>query len=115
MLKKVYLFSCLVFVSSCEQIDCVGLAEIYRKDECVIIVKELLYKDSVHRFEIIGKSLYSAKDTIYKEENRWFCTFYNKISINDTIIKRKGELIFNIYKKDTVLSLPWECEGKIYK
>ncbi len=37
------------------------------------------------------------------------------ISKGDTIIKKKGELIFSIHKKDTIYNFNWECDGKIYK
>ena len=40
--------------------------------------------------------------------------YKNEIEIGDTIIKRKGELTFNIHKKDTIISHEWECEGKTY-
>lgn len=36
------------------------------------------------------------------------------MSVGDTLIKQKGELVFYIHKKDTILSIPWECEGKVY-
>lgn len=31
--------------------------------------------------------------------------------LGDTIIKREGETILNIHKKDTILAWSWECEG----
>ncbi|WP_291051589.1 hypothetical protein [Empedobacter sp. UBA2044] len=48
------------------------------------------------------------------EENRWWANYRNQINIGDTIIKRKGELTFNIHKKDTIISHEWECDGKTY-
>jgi len=46
---------------------------------------------------------------------RWWSSYLDKLSIGDTIIKRKGELVFSIHKKDTILSFPWICEGQVYK
>jgi len=63
----------------------------------------------------LGKSLRTGKDTLYFKENRWFCKYYKNIEKGDTIIKRKGELLFNIHKKNAVLTFNWECEGKVYK
>jgi hypothetical protein len=45
----------------------------------------------------------------------WWATYKKHIKIGDTIIKRNGELVFSIHKKDTVLSFNFECEGKVYK
>lgn len=113
MYKFILLFS-ILFVS-CEKIDCQKLSQIKREYECLLIVKNLNDNSSVYNFEIEGRSLKSKKDTLYKQENRWFCSYYKYIEKGDTIIKRKGELIFNIHKKDTILSFNWECEGKTYK
>jgi hypothetical protein len=112
---KYLVFLVSLLCSSCMNIDCSKLAESYRVDKCLIIVKNIPDNKSVYNFEILGKSLSTKKDTLYVEENRWFCTYYKNIEKGDTIIKRKGELTFNIHKKDTILTFNWECEGKIYK
>ncbi len=112
---KYLLFPIILLYFSCVNIDCSKLAESYRVVECLIIVKNIPDNESVYNFEILGKSLRTGKDTIYTEENRWFCKYYKNIEKGDTIIKRKGELTFNIHKKDTVLTFNWECEGKVYK
>lgn len=113
-LKCLILLTPILFVS-CLNIDCVGLSKIYKNYECLIIVNEIPDKEAVNNFEIIGESIKTGKDTVYKEDNRWFCTYYKKMEKGDTIIKRKGDLIFSIHKKDTILNFNWECEGKIYK
>ena len=112
--KIIYSIFITSFFSSCN-IDCKKIAEIDRQDNILIIVKKIPDSTDVVYFKIVGKTVKTGKDTIYDEENRWFCTYYPYISIGDTIIKHKGELTFNIHKKDTILSFPWECEGKIYK
>jgi hypothetical protein len=93
--------------------DCVEVSKIYRENECLIIVKDIPHKYGAD-FEINGRSLKTGKDTLYDEENRWFCNYYENIEKGDTIIKKKGELVFSIHKKDTILKFNWECEGKIY-
>lgn len=105
----------LVLLSSCGNIDCIELSKIYRNYKCHLIVKNLNDSSSIHNFDVTGISLKSKKDTLYKQENRWFCTYYAYIEKGDTIIKNEGELTFNVHKKDTILSFDWECEGKIYK
>ena len=109
----VFLISLLCF--SCMNFDCSKLAESYRVVECLIIVKNIPDNKSVYNFEILGKSLSTGRDTLYIEENRWFCKYYKNIEKGDTILKRKGELVFSIHKKDTILNFNWECEGKVYK
>ena len=98
---------------SCE-IDCKGISEMRLNNECLIVVKKIPDQESVVRFKIIGKSITTGKDTVFNEQNRWFCHYLKNLSEGDTIIKRKGELTFNIHKKDTILSFPWRCNGKVY-
>ncbi|HRB70958.1 MAG TPA: hypothetical protein PK776_03835 [Flavobacterium sp.] len=113
MRKLIFLFSILIV--SCEKIDCEKLSQIKREYECLLIVENLNDSTSVYNFDVSGVSLKTNKDTLYKQENRWFCSYYKQIKKGDTIIKRKGELIFSIHKKDTIMSFNWECEGKTYK
>ena len=116
-MKKTFLTSIIITIllQSCK-VDCDAIAEIERQTKCLIIVKEIPLKEvSRHNFYVKGKSLKTEKDTVYDEENRWFCEFYKYIDKNDTIIKQKGELKFNIHKKDTVISFDFECPvGKKY-
>lgn len=113
-MKYYFICLCIIFFS-CEKVDCSSLAESYRKPECLLIVKQINDSLSVYNFDIEGISLKTGNDTLYEEENRWFCTYYKDISIGDTIIKKRGELSFNIHKKDTILTYYWECEGKVYE
>lgn len=108
------LFFSLIF-SSCGKVDCEKLSDIYKETTCKIIIKEIPSPQSGHHFFIKGKSILTNKDTVYDEENRWFCQFYKSLNKGDTIIKEKGKTIFSIYKKDTVLSFPFECNNKLYK
>ncbi|MES2486058.1 MAG: hypothetical protein V4581_08970 [Bacteroidota bacterium] len=112
-MKKIFILSLLIF-SSC-QTNCVAVAEIYRDYKCKLVVEKLNDSNSAYNFDVSGISLETNADTIYKQENRWFCSYYKYIQKGDTIIKRKGELIFNIHKKDTVFRFDWKCEGKVYK
>lgn len=116
---KLSVFKYLVFLTSlicfsCMNLDCPKLSQSYRATECSLIVKDMPNNKSVYDFEIIGRSLATGKDTVYDEENRWFCKYYKNIEKGDSIVKKKGELIFSIHKKDTILKFNWECEGKIY-
>lgn len=115
LMKKYLLLISLFFIlSNCDKVDCDKLAKTYMADNCNIIVSKMPIPDSRHNFYILGKSSITNLDTIYDEENRWFCQFYKYIEKGDTITKHKGELVFSIHKKDTVLSFNFECDGKKY-
>ena len=118
MMRKsvIIVFFVTVFLNSCEGIECGKLENSYRLTECLLIVSKINNEEfSSYTFNVKGISLTTGKDTLYKEDNRWFGSFYKYINTGDTIIKREGELIFNIHKKDTIMSFNWECEGKVYK
>ena len=104
-----------LFFFSCGKVDCDKLLNIYSETTCKIIIKEIPSPQSGHNFFIKGKTVLTNKDTVYDEENRWFCQFYKFLNKGDTIIKNKGQTIFSIHKKDTVYSFPFECDNRIYK
>lgn len=113
-MKKVWvlLFSFPIF--SCDfKTDCKAFEKERRNENCVMIVEMPPRAGSVY-FKAIGKTL-DNKKCICEEESRWWAVFSDKIEKGDTIVKRKGELVFEIHKKDTILKYNWECEGKTYK
>ena len=95
--------------------NCDALETNYRTDECLLIVKKLT--DKYNRFDYEGINPISRKECNCNSvrSNRWWADYSEYIKIGDTIIKKKGELIFSIHKKDTVLSFNFECDGKVYK
>ncbi|MDN3673040.1 hypothetical protein QWY99_08270 [Flavobacterium branchiarum] len=70
-----------------------------------------------------GKFNYKGINPLSKEEcdcnsassDRWWADYKEHIEIGDTLIKKEGELIFSIHKKDTVLSFNFECGDQVYK
>lgn len=114
MKKSLLLTLMLLILSNCGGVNCVKIVEDYKKDKLWIVFIENQSKESYHYFKIKGKNK-SNEDTIYAEENRYFCEYKNKFEIGDTLIKNNGETIFSIHKKDTILSFPFECDGKVYK
>jgi hypothetical protein len=114
---KKYLLIILVFLTltNCEKIDCNKSADYYREMDMnfILIDKKPLNHGREVNFKIRNNK--NNKDEIYCEENTWFAWHYDDFIEGDTIIKKKGETIFSIHKKDTVLSFPFECDGKIYK
>lgn len=114
MKKTIFIISCLFFVFISCKTDCNWLANVYKNEECLIIVDELS-NDNTTTMSIKGISLIDGKETISNENQRWWYLYRDQIEKGDTIIKKKGELTFNIHKKDTILSYKWECEGKVYE
>lgn len=114
MRKTAFIFSILSMnLISCKT-DCEWNANGYRNEECLIIVDELS-PDNTTTMSIKGFSIVDGKYTVSSENQRWWYTYRDQIERGDTIIKRKGELTFNIHKKDTIISYNWECEGKLYE
>jgi hypothetical protein len=95
-------------------IDCEANAKLARKQECLLIFEELPAFTS-YSLDAKGKHLITKKECTCTDKNRWWAQYKEYLEKGDTIIKRKGELIFSIHKKDTVLTFDWECEGKVYK
>lgn len=96
--------------------DCDIVANAYKNDECLLIVKEIPGKRD-GKFDYKGIHLFNKNECNCNSQtsDRWWANYKEHIEIGDTIIKKKGELIFNIHKKDTVLSFSFDCNGKIYR
>ncbi len=112
-MKYFYLILFFMFIS-CSQIDCDSSALIAKERECLLIFEDLP-RFSSYKLDAKGKHLINKKECTCSDEGRWWVQYIEFLEKGDTIIKRKGELIFSIHKKDTVLNFDWECEGKIYK
>jgi len=114
--KKITIFILIIFQFSCTfKPDCNLLEDSYRnEEECSMIVDVPPRPSSVY-FKTFGRTITDGKPCKCKEESRWWATFSDQIEKGDTIVKKKGELVFSIHKKDTVLNFNWECEGKVYK
>jgi hypothetical protein len=100
-------------LTSCIKPNCELLAKDARQNECFIILTQKPPNGPYQYLE--GKSLKSGENCSCKDNGRWWSQYRDYMQVGDTIIKRKGELVFSIHKKDTVLSFPWQCEGKVYK
>jgi hypothetical protein len=108
------IYTCFTIFSCAREATCEEAAENVRTDNCNIIVKEI--GSPLYQFSI--KGLDPETNAIVKFEkinHSWSFQFSDKISLGDTVVKKKGELKFYIHKKDTVLVFPFECKGKIYE
>ncbi|MBF0597977.1 hypothetical protein [Faecalibacter rhinopitheci] len=113
-LFKYYLLFNILFLYSCSNgIDCGLLVKFAVENECIIIVNKLPSSPSP-TLDAIGINPTTKKECECSDGGRWWSQYRNEIEIGDTIIKRKGELTFNIHKKNTIISHEWECKGEIY-
>ena len=64
-------------------------------------------------FLIEGIDVQDGNRHQYTDVGSWYPSFAKFIVDGDTVVKHKNELIFYIHKKDTVLSFPFICAGKI--
>lgn len=102
------------FLTGCNlKTDCKSLESHYRENEYCELIVEIPPKPNSVYFKVKGKRLDSKLENC-DVESRWWATFSDKIEKGDTIIKKKGELIFTIRKKDTVLTFNWECDDVTY-
>lgn len=109
---KFYFLLSILFLHSCSNgIDCNLLAKLSADTECIIIVNKL---PSTVFFDAKGIHPITKNECKCTDGGRWWTQYEKEIEIGDTIIKRKGELAFNIHKKDTIIAHEWKCEGKTY-
>lgn len=104
----------VLFIFSCSNdLNCGFLTQKAADNECIIIVNKLPSSPSP-TLDAKGINPITKEEFKCSDGGRWWTQFEDEISTGDTIIKRKGELTFNIHKKDTIISHEWVCEGKTY-
>ncbi|WP_303849140.1 hypothetical protein [Apibacter mensalis] len=114
MKKIIILLLGISLLSSCLKPDCEGIVDFYRKQECIMILEKEPSNNQVD-LDLYGADMNTGKPCHCKDNGRWWSIFSDDMSAGDIIIKRIGELVFYIHKKDTILSFPWRCEGKVYQ
>jgi len=99
-----------MFFQSC--IDCEKSTRTMAEDECNLVIQKppSEYPDL---FKAKGYDPITKEEKICINSNRWWSLYINEIEEGDTIVKKKGELIFYIHKKDTLIAHEWICyDGK---
>ncbi|MBS7332111.1 MAG: hypothetical protein KIG88_00760 [Weeksellaceae bacterium] len=113
-MKKLIVIPFLLLIYSCNQKpNCEAFLRIDRDSECLMIVESRDWGTSGN-LAMDGRNPFTNEKCDCNEENRWWANYRKEINIGDTIIKRKGELTFNIHKSDTIISHEWECDGKTF-
>lgn len=111
MIKKLILFVCFVFlVNSCElKPDCESNTKFNLSTECIAVALEKPTHSAV--FLKKGYNPYTQEICKCEENDRWMRIFYKEMDIGDTIIKKRGELFFQIHKADTVITHKFKCSS----
>ena len=101
------LFSSLILyflIISC--VDCERSRNYILEDEFNLVVIIPPSKNP-NLFKIKGYDPISKEEKFYEDGNRWLDFYKREIEEGDTIVKKKGELIFYIHKKDTIIAHEW--------
>ena len=92
----------IIILNSCKKNDSNAFKHILSNEECYLVV-ETPPTNTVW-FVAKGYDPMTKKDKVCKSHSRWWDSFYKEIETGDTIVKRKGELTFNIHKSDTIIT-----------
>src|SRR5690606_13632553 len=106
MKKVIVIIFLYLFFQSC--IDCNRSAK-YIYDEKFNLVIEIPPSSYPDPFKTKGYDPITKEVKTYTDGNRWLDFYKNDIEEGDTIVKRQGEMVFNIHKKDTVIVNVWVC------
>lgn len=102
---KFYIILLLLFSCSKEG-DKKKYAQLLANEECNLVIESPPADNSVW-FEVKGYDPITHEFKTCKTHNRWWNLFANEMEYGDTIVKKKGELIFAIHKKDTIIYHDW--------
>lgn len=98
----VFLFA---FYQSC--IDCKRSSKFIFEDKFNLVVQ--IPSEYPDLFKTKGYDPVTKEMKTYRDGNRWLDFYKKEIEEGDTIVKKKGELVFYIHKKDTVIAHEWVC------
>ena len=113
-IKIIVLALAFVLVSCMSKVDCEKSSQSARETGCLLIFEELPTFTSPF-LNAKGRHLITNKECECEDGSRWLSLYDDLLEKGDTIIKRRGELVVSIHKKDTVLSFNWKCKGEVYK
>ena len=106
-----YFMILILCMFSCSERDRQKYAKILADEECNLVIETPPYDNSVW-FEAKGYDPITQIPKTCKTQNRWWNMFAHEMESGDTIVKKKGELIFAIHKKDTVIYHDWNVETR---
>ena len=111
MIKKFIVFVCFtILVNSCElKTDCDANRKLNMSTECVAVV---LVKPTYSRvFLEKGYNPYTNELCQCEENDRWMRNSFKEIDVGDTVLKKSGQLFYQIRKSDTVITYKFQCNS----
>lgn len=95
-------------MSSCElKPDCDSNKRYNKSIECIAVAITKPTHSAV--FLEKGYNPYTQEICHCKESDRWMRIYYKEINVGDTIIKKRGDLFFQIRKSDTIITHTFKC------
>lgn len=93
----------LIFFLFTNRIDHQSNAKRLAQEECSVVVEipPSLYTSEM--FKTKGYHPVTKKPCECNHYNRWWSSYKTEVAAGDTIIKKRGELIFSIHKKDSII------------
>lgn len=104
--SQILIYFLLTLFQSC--INCERSSKLIADDEFNLVI-EVPPAKYPNLFKTKGYDPISRDEKFYEDGNRWLDFYKKGIEKGDTIVKRKGELIFYIHKKDTIIAHEWVC------
>lgn len=108
MKPKISLIVCLIivliFFIFTNRIDKQSFARELAEEECILVVEIPPSSYTSDMFKAKGYSPLTKRPCECNHYNRWWSSYKDEIGVGDTIIKKKGELVFSIHKKDSIIS-----------
>ncbi|WP_428070431.1 hypothetical protein [Chryseobacterium gambrini] len=108
MKRKIGLIICLIivliFFLLTNRIDHQSNAKRVAEEQCILVVETPPSSYTSEMFKTKGYNPITKKPCECNHYNRWWSSYKNEIEVGDTIVKKKGELVFSIHKKDSIIS-----------
>lgn len=108
MKQKIGLIICLIialiFFLLTNRIDHQSNAKRLAEEQCILVVETPSSSYTSEMFKTKGYNPITKKPCECNHYNRWWSSYKNEIEVGDTIVKKKGELVFSIHKKDSIIS-----------
>lgn len=97
----------IICVSCGKMIDCKEKTQSISNERCELVVSSS--PTAYSSFKVVGYDPIAKNKKTCETSNRWWDLYVNEISVGDTIVKKKGSLIFSIHKKDTIINHMYKC------
>lgn len=110
-MKKIILLSLIIslLVTSCNEKEiCLEQYKFLQKDSCNIIVTENITKNTsikINYLKIKGIDIKTQKSKVFETSPRTWNALAEYINIGDTVVKKNGEAIMYVYKRDSIVEM----------